>query len=160
MVTSELPQSAKRPPLLLLLISLFMVYIVVAIAIQSACIYLADLQNQAHETKPSHSIQRLVTKIASFRMVNVKKPSDLYTSIGKSVQEEDRISKMYLSRFAPLAFGLESEGDDSKCDVDFVDWIFIAMVLDKIGFLLFIFLEITTVFALLLFIPAANNWGM
>ena len=73
---------------------------------------------------------------------------------------EEYFSKKYIRRFEALEFEPAFEDEHTAIDLDSIDWIFIAMVLDKFGFLLFIFLVITTVFTLLLFIPTANNWGL
>ena len=40
------------------------------------------------------------------------------------------------------------------------DWILVAKVIDKIGFIIFITLLIGTVLVLLVFVPLGNNWGM
>ena len=79
MVTSQLPQSAERPPLLLFLISLFTVYIGLAIFFQGICIYLHDLSKQDHETKPGQFLQRFVGRVSYLGVINVKKRSDATT---------------------------------------------------------------------------------
>ena len=159
MVTGELPQSAEKPPLLLLLISLFMIYIVVAIVIQSTCIYLADLGKKKHARKPSHVLQRFVMKIANFGIVNVKSPPPGLLG-GKPVNVENHVTQFYKSRFVPFEIESTSVGNELESDFDSVDWIFIAMVLDKVGLLFFIFLVAGTAIVLLVMVPAANNWGM
>ena len=158
MVTVELPQSAEKPPLLLLLISLFMVYIVIAIVIQSTCIYLADLGKKQHPRKPSHVLQRFVMKVANFGIVNIKPPPP--GSLGVEEKQANYVSQFYKSRFSPLEIESTSLGNELEIDFGSVDWIFIAMVLDKVGFLFFIFLIVGTAIALLVMIPAANNWGL
>ena len=137
MVTVELPQSAEKPPLLLLLISLFMVYIVIAIVIQSICIYLIDIGKKIHVKKPNLVLRRFVMKIANFGIVNVKQTFPNET-------EQLKVREMYESRFAPLEFESTTEMNEKIGSVDSVDWIFIATVLDKVGLLLITFLIVGT----------------
>ena len=137
MVTVELPQSAEKPPLLLLLISLFMVYIVIAIVIQSICIYLIDIGKKRHVKKPNLVLRRFVMKIANFGIVNVKQTFPNET-------EQLKVREMYESRFAPLEFESTTEMNEKIGSVDSVDWIFIATVLDKVGLLLITFLIVGT----------------
>ena len=150
MITSDLPQSAE-PPLLLLLISLFTVYIGVAILFQGICIHFADLAKQRGKRQPSRFLQRLASKASNLvgcnRMRKSKNGSEVSCKNGgrKSSEIVNDVDDM-------PEIQVESEKH--------VDWDIIAKIVDKIGFFTFLFLLIGTTVALLLIIPGAYNWGM
>ena len=57
---------------------------------------------------------------------------------------------------------MREEAEMSKLDNenDFIDWIFIAKVIDKLCFMIFLTLLVTTALSLLVFVPVINNWGL
>ena len=170
MITSQLPQSAERPPLLLLLISLFTVYIGLAIFFQGVCIYLHDLSKQEHEPKPGQFLQRFVGKVANFGVVNVKKSTRIQSAFAGDGDKDGLITissnmpEAYQNKFIPSTASMmrkiteKAPHDDEGLDA--ADWIFIARVVDKISFLLFLALLVGTALSLLVIIPGVHNWGM
>ena len=173
MIMSELPKAAEKPPLLLLLISLFTVYIGVAIIFQGICIFLVDKTKSDTAKKPSPAIQKLTIQIAKMIAPSYLKPVNINKNRGKSNSENETLvdvanaikligKQFYLSEadesFAALGYERIFNGGVWKREE--ADWILVAKVIDKIGFIIFITLLIGTVLALLVFVPMGNNWGM
>ena len=171
MITSELPHSAEKPPLLLLLISLFTVYIGVAIAFQGVCIYIADVSHNDDERKPGQFLQNLAIRMAHVvAKSQIKKPQ---TSVAFKSQEVDGtiavasdMPEQYKNRFFLSVAEQGKKYNQSNAtlqehdSMDEADWILIAKVIDKTGFIIFLCLLIGTTVALLVAIPFANDWGM
>ena len=172
MIMSELPKAAEKPPLLLLLISLFTVYIGLAIICQSICIYLVDKTKYDAESKPNQAIQNVTFRLAKVvlpcylqrliikenrKVLNTKKAISTDKGTNATRGKTLNLSEADES-FAAL--GYERIFDKGRWEQQEADWILVAKVIDKIGFIIFIALLVVTVFALLLFIPLTYKWGM
>ena len=142
-ITNQLPKSAEKPPLLLLLISLFTIHIGIAIFMQGLCIYLADLARKKDGSKPDKKL---------FRVFNV-----LGTCF--CVKKKKKTKKVKSATVGPKIDSEVDDDDNEDADVD-RNWLFIATVIDRISFIAFSVLLFGTTLIVLIIIPAVNNWGM
>ena len=167
MIIDQLPKSAENPPLLLLLTSLFTIYIGVAIIFQSICIYLVDITKYDAESKPSRTIQKLAIGLAEViapdYLRQYKSKVDRKVKVSPSVENGTHIGTLFflpetLEAFTDLNFERISVRGYRKHDEG--DWILVAKVIDKAAFIIFITLLVGTVVVLLVFVPLAYQWGM
>ena len=173
MIMSQLPNAAENPPLLLLLISLFTVYIGVAIVFQGICIYLVDMTKYDPESKPSRKIQKLALLLAkiitpdSLKQVNIKKNRKKLRNLETGISVNNEIFETHGRLFylpaedeSFLVMGVKGALKDKYKKQAEANWDLVAKVVDKCGFIIFISLLLGTIFALLVFIPLGKNWGM
>ena len=91
MIMSQLPNSAENPPLLLLLISLFTVYIGVAIIFQGICIYLVNITKCHPDSTPSRVLQEMAIRLAKviapdyLKRINNERRREMDTSIDNEI---------------------------------------------------------------------------
>ena len=158
MITTDMPKSAKQPPLLLLLISLFTVHISVAIFLQGICIYLSDLAKHQTHKKPSGLVQRFASRVASLGGINVRKSISPPSTNNSPEPTEPGTSAE--NTVPNLGNRNLDQSIDIEDEPDVIDYNFIARVIDRISFIFFLFLLLGTALGLLVIIPAVNNWGM
>ena len=157
MVTNQLPRSSDRPPLLLLLISIFIVYIAISICIQGCNIWLYTKATKRHPVSPC--LLKMAQGIASFCCI-----SPLLTSVDPFANDNDDDSTFKSSLSGPIG-DEDSNRLRQRLSVAIgrsnkQSWILIASVIDRIGLILYLLLLSFTCLIFLVVIPLSFNHSL
>ena len=132
-------------------------------------VYLQTLY-QRQFSKPNQTIQNVTFRLAKIfltcymqRLIIKENKNATKNATSTDNRTNNIRGNLYYPSEADESFaalGYERVFDNGHWKQPEADWILVAKVIDKIGFIFFVALLVGTVFALLLFIPLANNWGM